>query len=739
MRRADRFVATANIRAAVKGRETDLLDALNIHWREGNPHIACPYPDHADENPSWRWDARKARAFCTCGSLSVLGVLMKVESIGFDLAKIRAAELLGLPDLIRERRTRKRKGGRGNIPPEQHRNGATAAGCTLAAYAEAKRLPIEFLQMIGLSQINYQGSPAIRIPYFGIDDDNPTARFRIALHGQTRFVWKSGSKVRLYGLNRLRDALKASYLVICEGESDCHTLWLHDFPALGFPGATNWSEQRDAPLLAEIPTIYIIIEPDDGGKAVMRWLARSSIALRVQLVRLQGAKDPSALYLSDPAGFPAAFQHALNCAEPYQALADREAATEAARIKEAAGDLVHERDVLDLFTKELPRAGLVGEDRTAKILFLVLTTRLFDRPGSVAIKGPSSGGKSYTVEVVLRFFPASAYWERTAMSDRALAYTDEDFRNRHLVIYEAAGMTSDFGSYLIRSLLSERRIRYELVEKTKDGMRSRLIEKEGPTGLIVTTTATKLHPENETRLLSLAVKDTPQQTAAILQALARGVEVHCVVDYARWQALQESLETGERRVVVPFAQQLADLVPPVAVRLRRDFGLLLSLIQAHALLHRELRERDDQGRILATPDDYVTVRELTADLFAEGVDASVKPQTRETVAAVKTILKAPNKEDASLADIERTLKLDRSATSRRVADARSAGYLVNNETRRGRPARIILGDPLPAEVEILPSPDRLSDYCTVAAWQEGIATPSPPAAECDPEFAEIEI
>jgi hypothetical protein len=87
--------------------------------------------------------------------------------------------------------------------------------------------------------------------------------------------------------------------------------------------------------------------------------------------------------------------------------------------------------------------------------FLALTTWLFERPVSVAVKGPSSGGKSHIVEVVLRFFAASAYWLRTGMSDRALAYSDEDFRHRHLVIFEAAGMTSDFGSYLIRSLLSE--------------------------------------------------------------------------------------------------------------------------------------------------------------------------------------------------------------------------------------------------------------------------------------------
>jgi hypothetical protein len=62
----ERYVATADIRAAIKGREADLLDALNITWRIGKPHIRCPYPGHSDANPSWRWDGRKARAYCTC-------------------------------------------------------------------------------------------------------------------------------------------------------------------------------------------------------------------------------------------------------------------------------------------------------------------------------------------------------------------------------------------------------------------------------------------------------------------------------------------------------------------------------------------------------------------------------------------------------------------------------------------------------------------------------------------------
>ena len=71
---------------------------------------------------------------------------------------------------------------------------------------------------------------------------------------------------------------------------------------------------------------------------------------------------------------------------------------------------------------------------------------------------------------MLKFFPAEAFHALTAMSERSLAYSTEPLKHRHLVVYEAAGMASDFATYLIRSLLSEGRLRYETVEKTKDGL-----------------------------------------------------------------------------------------------------------------------------------------------------------------------------------------------------------------------------------------------------------------------------
>ena len=103
----------------------------------------------------------------------------------------------------------------------------------------------------------------------------------------------------------------------------------------------------------------------------------------------------------------------------------------------------------------------------------------------------------------------------------------------------------------------------------------------------------RLHPENETRLLSLHVADTQVQTKAVLFALAQDPREKA--DLSSWKALQIWLAGSEHRVVIPFATQLAELIPPVSVRLRRDFGAVLALVKAHAILHQMSRQHDAEG------------------------------------------------------------------------------------------------------------------------------------------------
>ncbi len=701
-----------------KNETDDLLHRLSNVNRSGKGWTArCPA--HDDRQNSLSIDHRDGRWLLKCHAGC------DWQSI-LDRLGIASSALFSHPSI----------GGGGSVPLGNHATAQPAL--TLADYAAAKGLPVEFLQGCHLTEFNYRGNPAVRIPYLADSTEELAVRFRIALAGD-RFRWKSDCKPHLYGLDRLAAARTRGIVVLVEGESDCHTLWFHGIPALGVPGAANWKEERDARQLDGIETIFVVIEPDRGGEAVKSWLSRSTIRHRARLVRLP-TKDPSALHLDDAAQFKRRWQEACDAAVPWQS---EEAAADATRRQDAwqeCSALAQEPDILASFAADLERAGMVGEQRAAKLIYLTVVSRLLDRPVSLAIKGPSSAGKSFVVESVLKFFPPEAFYALTAMSERALAYSTEPLKHRQLVIYEAAGMSSEFGSYLIRSLLSEGRLRYETVDKTKDGMVARQIEREGPTGLIVTTTSIRLHSENETRLLSVTISDTPAQTSAVFRALAEESPSK-EADLGRWRALQVWLASSPTDVTIPFAGRLAGIVPPVAVRLRRDFRTLLMLIRAHALLHQASRERDAKGRTIATLEDYAAVRALIADLVAEGVEATLKPETREVVAAVKHLI---DEGHASVGQVElkKFLPLGKSAISRRVAAAVDSGYLKNLQQNKGGPARLVLGDPLPEEREVLPAPHLLEVPAMQlhgCAVDRGDTQPSSPMEEESDELSWLSI
>jgi hypothetical protein len=378
-------------------------------------------------------------------------------------------------------------------------------------------------------------------------------------------------------------------------------------------------------------------------------------------------------------------------------------------------ELALKSNILAEFRRDVVLRGLVGEIATAQLVYLAVTSRVLDKPVSVGVKGHSSSGKSYTVAKVLEFFPKEAVIEFTGMSEKALIYRDDEYSHRTIVIFEVTGLREgaddDMTSYFVRSLLSEGKIEYDVTERTKAGQfKTRRITKTGPTNLVFTTTKTSVHAENETRILSLNTDDGSAQTKGVFAALAD--ETERTVDLGRWRAFQSWIQRAERRVSIPYANALAAAVPPIAIRLRRDFGQLLALIRAHAILHQQNRERNERDWIVATLEDYSAVRELVAPVIAEGVGATVSAAIRDTVAVLRAA--AEGTAGTSTADVARALKIDKSNASRRLHRAAAGDYARNLEDKRGRPARWVTGEPLPETVDVLPAPSELADRCAVA-------------------------
>lgn len=77
----------------IAGRETDILDVLGIAWRKacgatGSVKMRCPFPDHEDRDPSWRWDTSKKKWHCTCGNGSAFDAVMRMGKANNFLSSV---------------------------------------------------------------------------------------------------------------------------------------------------------------------------------------------------------------------------------------------------------------------------------------------------------------------------------------------------------------------------------------------------------------------------------------------------------------------------------------------------------------------------------------------------------------------------------------------------------------------------------------------------------------------------
>jgi hypothetical protein len=322
-------------------------------------------------------------------------------------------------------------------------------------------------------------------------------------------------------------------------------------------------------------------------------------------------------------------------------------------------------------------------------------------PCHALLLAPPSVGKTATLGTVQRLLPPEAMVVIEAGSPHVLIYGADDLRHKALFIGEAdslpAGEDNPAAS-AVRNLLTDGYLHYQVVvpDRATGTFVARRIEKPGPTALI--TTATRpLGEQLMSRLFAIELPADQAQLRAVLAAQARLEDDDVPPPDAGLLAFQAYLQgLAPIAVLVPFARQLAAALGsvPIEARVTRDFTKLLSLTKAVALCRIGQREQDERGRVLATLEDYETVRDLAGEMYATSTD-DVGRSIRETVRAVAELrdLLRPGM-PVTVDYVARQLGVHKSTASRRVAEAVREGWLINHEPRPGHPANLELGNRL---------------------------------------------
>jgi hypothetical protein len=258
--------------------------------RSGAGWVAC-CPAHEDGTPSLSInDGDKGPVFKCHAGCSQESVLNAIEALGVQIRKVN---------------------GNGHDHDAQ-------PVLTLESLAAAKGLAVTTLA----DNHVVSDDGGVGFKYVSRDGVVIGTKWRKSLGGGADgkgFRWSRGTpdaKPTLYGLWRIeRDYANDGRVILCEGETDALTLWQFGYTALGIPGADMWREdwEREIPDGAKV---YVVIEPDHGGRTLEAKFQKSKLKKRVLFIRMpESEKDPNALHMTGEP-FAEAFDEMIKAADP---------------------------------------------------------------------------------------------------------------------------------------------------------------------------------------------------------------------------------------------------------------------------------------------------------------------------------------------------------------------------------------------------------------------------------------
>jgi hypothetical protein len=357
----------------------------------------------------------------------------------------------------------------------------------------------------------------------------------------------------------------------------------------------------------------------------------------------------------------------------------------AARMK--ALELLQSPDFFCRFLDAVRKAGLVGEELNALVVFIVSCSRLLANPLHLFVKGPSSAGKNFLVRTVLKFLPPKHVSEVSSSTDAAWNYLGKKLM--HKVLYFQEVDESSGAIHGTRLLISENRlVRYVTVWKKGKRVTVRQ-ETKGPIASMSTSTRDRLKIDDETRRVSIRVDESQEQTKRITAAKLAGVMGISQADIEVWWEVQRLLaERASWPIERPKWFRELDAFIPGDLSVRRHLPAFLEAVNTVCLIR---SFRKDPAELEKTRRLKITFRDfaIAALTFNEGISTTLDERDKEVEEVCSALQRASSSrggEPVSASALASELGVSLDIAYARLRKARSSGA-VRQSNKPGRTNR----------------------------------------------------
>jgi DNA primase len=342
-------------------------------------------------------------------------------------------------------------------------------------------------------------------------------------------------------------------------------------------------------------------------------------------------------------------------------------------------DFLSKPKLIDRINQLIGKSGITGEFNNRIFLFIIASSYRMPDTLHALIQGSSGSGKTHLLGKVADLMPQERVERFTRITDNSLYnYGEYDLQHRLLCLEDVDGLKEE-ALFAWRELISNNMLRSSTSQKDDNGnSRGAKRTVRGPMASMCATTHGHIYEDNMSRLFIIAVDESPEQTARIIDyqsKLAAGL-IKKEDETEAKEFLQDCVRMLKPyKVINPYADKIK--LPQQAHKIRRLHELFLCFVKQITLINQYQRKRDQQGRLITEKEDLQTAVEIMFDSIFLKVD-ELDGSLRQFFESLKTYVQEkenPQNYEFTQREIRHGLGMSKSQLQRYINELIELEYL----------------------------------------------------------------
>ncbi|MCJ1805878.1 CHC2 zinc finger domain-containing protein [Flavobacterium covae] len=338
-------------------------------------------------------------------------------------------------------------------------------------------------------------------------------------------------------------------------------------------------------------------------------------------------------------------------------------------------DFLKQKHLLKNLNIEIGKAGIVGEENSRMLLFLIIISYLNKSPLHALVQGSSGSGKTHIISRIADLMPQEDVLRFTRITESSLYNWGEfDLFQKVVIIEDLDGLKED-ALYALREFISNQVLRSSVTIKDKKGNNksSHKIVK-GQFSSLSATTKGETYEDNMSRSFLIAVDESKEQTARIIdyQNKRNAGEIDPNESQKAIHFIQSIIRNLKvYEVINPYATKLQ--LPEKVHKIRRLNEMYQAVIKQVTFLNQYQRKLTNNNQLITEIEDIEQATEILFESIVLKVD-ELDGSLRQFFERLKKYVKNDSQEFI-LRDIRQELNISKTQIFRYIQNLTELEYV----------------------------------------------------------------